>query len=122
MNVFDTVAQSARQWPDRIAIIDAAGRLDYRSLWREVEALRVQLDKLGVREGQGVGVRARNGRAFIIGGLAALGCGAVIMPIHHQLKPDELSDMLAKAPLCVIIDDGSGGAAQPGKTVALENP
>lgn len=121
MNVFETLAQSARQWPDRIAIVDAGGAMDYRSLWREVEALRAQLDQLGLREGQGVGVRARNGRAFIIGGLAALGCGAVIMPIHHQIKPDELSDMLAKAPLCVILDDGSG-PVQPGKTVALENP
>jgi acyl-CoA synthetase (AMP-forming)/AMP-acid ligase II len=121
MNVFDTLAQSARQWPEHTAIIDAGGPLDYRSLWREVEALRVQLDRLGVREGQGVGVRARNGRAFVIGALGALGCGAVIMPIHHQLKPDELSDMLARAPLCVILDDGIGGA-QDGKTLMLENP
>jgi acyl-coenzyme A synthetase/AMP-(fatty) acid ligase len=66
-------------------------------------------------------VRARNGRAFVIGALAALGCGAVIMPIHHQMKPDELSDMLATAPLCAILDDGSG-APYPGKTIALENP
>ncbi|HYA79205.1 MAG TPA: class I adenylate-forming enzyme family protein [Candidatus Nitrosopolaris sp.] len=121
MNVFETLSRSARQWPDRTAIIDAGGSLDYRSLWREVEALRAQLDRLGVREGEGVGVRARNGRSFIIGALAALGCGAVIMPIHHQMKPAELSDMLARAPLCVILDDGSG-AAQPGKTIALENP
>ena len=95
--------------------------MDYRTLWSEVEALRVQLDKLGVREGQGVGIRARNGRAFVIGGLAALGCGAVVMPVHHQIKPDEVADMLAKAPLCVIIDDGSG-IAQPGRTITLENP
>jgi acyl-CoA synthetase (AMP-forming)/AMP-acid ligase II len=121
MNVFDTLARSARQWPDRTAIIDAAGSLDYQSLWREVEALRVQLDRLGVRGGQGVGVRARNGRAFVIGALAALGCGAVIMPIHHQMKPDELSDMLARAPLCVILDDGSG-TVQGSKTISLENP
>ena len=121
MNVFETLARSARQWPDRIAIIDAGGSLDYRSLWREVEALRVQLDRLGVREGQGVGVRARNGRAFIIGALAALGCGAVIMPIHHQMKPVELAGMLDRAPLCAILDDGSG-TVQGGKTVALENP
>src|ERR1035437_4247223 len=121
MNVFDTLAQSARQWPDRTAIIDAAGSLDYQSLWREVEALRVQLDRLGVRGGQGVGVRARNGHAFVIGALAALGCGAVIMPIHHQMKPDELSDMLARAPLCVILDDGSG-TVQGSKTISLENP
>ena len=121
MNVFETLARSARQWPEHTAIIDAAGSLDYQSLWREVEALRVQLDRLGVSTGQGVGVRARNGRAFVIGALAALGCGAVIMPIHHQMKPDEMSDMLAQAPLCVILDDGSG-PAQPGKTSTLENP
>jgi acyl-CoA synthetase (AMP-forming)/AMP-acid ligase II len=121
MNVFETLARSARQWPDRTAIIDAAGPLDYRSLWQEVEALRRQLDRLGVRAGQGIGVRARNGRGFVIGALAALGCGAVIMPIHHQMKPDELSDMLTQAPLCAIIDDGSGGA-ELGKTIALEGP
>jgi non-ribosomal peptide synthetase component E (peptide arylation enzyme) len=40
MNVFETLAASARQWPDRTAIIDAGGALDYQSLWREVEALR----------------------------------------------------------------------------------
>src|SRR5580698_4471065 len=122
MNVFETLARSARQWPEHTAIIDAGGALDYESLWREVEALRVQLDRLGVSKGQGVGVRARNGRAFVIGALAALGCGAVIMPIHHQMKPGELAEMLEQAPLCAILDDGSGGVAQPGKTVALENP
>src|SRR5271157_2728621 len=108
MNVFDTLSHFARQWPERTAIIDAGGALDYQTLWREVEALRVQLDRLGVKPGQGVGVRARNGRAFVIGALAALGCGAVIMPIHHQMKPDELSDMLARAPLCAILSDGFG--------------
>jgi acyl-CoA synthetase (AMP-forming)/AMP-acid ligase II len=121
MNVFETLAGAARQWPERTAIIDAVGSLDYRTLWQEVEALRAQLDRLGVRPGQGIGVRARNGRAFVIGALAALGCGAVIMPIHHQLKPDELTDLLTQAPLWAILDDGSG-AAQAGKTVALANP
>lgn len=119
MNVFDTLARSAQQWADRTAIIDAVGAMDYRSFWREVGALRAQLDRLGVRQGQGVGIRARNGRGFVIGGLAALGCGAVVMPIHHQIKPDELADMLAKAPLCAILDDGSGGTSPPVAAGAL---
>ena len=51
MNVFETLARSARQWPERTAIIDAGGALDYQSLWREVEALRGQLDRLGVQTG-----------------------------------------------------------------------
>ncbi len=120
-NVFNALAQSARQWSGRTAIIDAAGSLDYQALWREVEALRIQLDRLGVRKGQGVGVRAHNGRAFVIGALAALGCGAVIMPIHHQMKPGEWSDMLARVSLSVILDDGTG-PVQGGKTTRLENP
>ena len=103
MNVFDTLSHSARQWPDRTAIIDTAGALDYQSLWREIQALRLELSRLEVRAGQGVGVRARNGRAFVIAALAALGCGAVVMPIHHQMKPEELSDMLARAPLCACL-------------------
>jgi len=110
MNVFDTLSHSARQWPDRTAIIDTAGALDYQSLWREIQALRLELSRLEVRAGQGVGVRARNGRAFVIAALAALGCGAVVMPIHHQMKPEELSDMLARAPLCAILSDGIGPA------------
>ena len=121
MNVFQTLTASARRWPERTAIIDAGGALDYQTLWREVEALRVQLDRLGEKPGQGIGVRARNGRAFVIGALAALGCGAVIMPIHHQMKLDELNEMLATAPLCAILDE-SIGAPYPGKTVTLENP
>ena len=110
MNVFDTLAHAARQWPNQIAIIDAAGPMDYQSLWREIEVVRGQLAALGVKEGQGVGMQGRNGRAFVIGALAALGCGAVVMPIHHLLKPDEMSGMLARAPLCAIVDDGSGRA------------
>ncbi len=121
MNVYETLSRSARQWPERTALIDAGGPLDYQSLWREVEALRVQLDQLGLAAGQGVGIRARNGRAFVIGALAALGCGAVIMPIHHQMKPDELSEMLARAPLCAILDEGQA-LAHAGKTVALSSP
>jgi long-chain acyl-CoA synthetase len=121
MNVFDTLGRSACQWPDRTAIIDAAGPLSYRSLWRDIEAVRGELARLGMRDGQGVGVRARNGRAFVTGALAALGCGAVVMPIHHQMKPAELSEMLARAPLCAIVDDGcgSGLAGKTGRGVAL---
>jgi acyl-coenzyme A synthetase/AMP-(fatty) acid ligase len=110
MNVYETLFRAARQWPDRIAIIDAEGALDYQSLWREIEVVRGELARLGVGNAQGVGMQGRNGRAFIIGALAALGCGAVVMPIHHLLKPDEMSAMLARAPLCAILDDGSGRA------------
>ena len=122
MNVFDTLAHAARQRPDRIAIVDAAGPMDYQSLWREIEVVRSQLAGLGVSAGQGVGMQGRNGRAFIIGALAALGSGAVVMPIHHLLKPDEMSAMLARAPLCAILDDASGRAPAGETTCDVKVP
>ena len=122
MNVYDTLSQAARQWPARTAIIDATGVVDYQSLWREIEALRSQLAHRGVRAGQGVGIRARNGRAFVVGALAALGCGAVVMPIHHQMKPSELVDMLVRAPLGFIIDDGCGPGLSGAPAHSLEVP
>jgi len=121
MNVFETLSRSARQWPRHTALIDSRGSLDYRSLWLEIEALRIQLDRLGVREGQGVGVRARNGRAFVIGALAALGCGAVVMPIHHQMRPSELADMLVHAPLSAILDEGYSPGLD-GMPIVLDAP
>jgi long-chain acyl-CoA synthetase len=122
MNVYDTLSHAARQWPNRIAIIDAAGSMDYQTLWREIEAVRSQLAALRVRDAQGIGMQGRNGRAFVIGALAALGCGAVVMPIHHLLKPDEMSGMLARAPLCAILDDGSGRAPTGETACELKTP
>ena len=69
---------------------------------------RSELARLGVREGQGVGIRGRPVGCLSSAALAALGCGAVVMPIHHQMKPAEMTDMLARPPGCVILDDGCG--------------
>ena len=110
MKVYETLSKAARQWPERTAIIDSAGAVDYRTLWQEIEVLRSRLIALELKDGQGVGVRARNGRGFIVAALAALGCGAVVMPIHHQMKRDEVAEMLERAPLCVIIGDDTATA------------
>src|SRR4051794_13224209 len=105
MNVFETLTRAAQSFAGRPALIDGPCTLTYQALWREVEALRIQLDRQGVRPGQGVGVLARNGRGFVIAALAALGCGAVVMPIYHQLKPGELAESLTHAPISALIDD-----------------
>ncbi len=107
MNVFDELARNARQWPTRPAIVMNRHALDYQSLWREIEALRFQLDRLGVHHGQGIGILMRNRHHFIIAAMAALGCGGVVMPLDYQLKAAELADTLTQVPLAVIMTDGS---------------
>lgn len=119
MNLYETLARSARNWPERPAIIEGDAVLRYDELWREIEALRLQLDRLGIGEAQGVAVMARNGRAFVIAALAALGCGAVVLPLHPQLKAAELKEIRARAPLAAVIDDGSSASRLDGSRHGL---
>ena len=95
--VYEILKDAAKQWPQRPAVYDDHGTLNFDELYNEAEQLRLYLLKLGIGQGMGVGVRARNGRNFIIGIFAVVGCGAAVMPMSHQLKKNEVDDILEEA-------------------------
>lgn len=107
-NVYQVLVNANRQWPDHAAVYDDSGTLTFSGLYEEAEALKQQLINRGIGEGQAVGIMARNGRNFIIGIFAVLGTGACVMPMSHQLKPDELEEQVKQAALHFILDDLSG--------------
>ena len=109
--VYEILKDAAKQWPQRPAVYDDHGTLNFDELYNEAEQLRLYLLKLGIGQGMGVGVRARNGRNFIIGIFAVVGCGAAVMPMAHQLKKNEVDDILEEAKLHAVLDDGSGDKA-----------
>ena len=84
--VYEILKEAAKKWPGNPAIYDDYGMISFRQLFTEAEALRLQLVGLGIKEGMGIGVMAANGRNFIIGIFAAVGCGATVMPMSPQLK------------------------------------
>jgi long-chain acyl-CoA synthetase len=108
--VYKILKNAAQQWPDKPAIYDEHGMLTFGQLYAEAEPLRAQLINLGIISGMGVGVKAKNGRNFIISLFAVVGCGAVAMPMSPQLKQAEIENILAEAKLHVLLDDLSGTA------------
>lgn len=106
--VYDILKDAAQQWPTNPAVYDEYGTLSFRQLFEETEELRNILLEMGIREGMGIGVMAANGRNFIIGLFAAVGCGAAVMPLSPLLKQPEVDDILKDANLHAIIDDRSG--------------
>jgi len=106
--VYEIIKDSAIRWPDKSAIYDDQGELSFGQLYAEAEELRLTLKTLGISQGMAVGVKARNGRNFIIGILAVVGCGAAVMPIYHQLKRIEIDTILQEAQLHALLDDRSG--------------
>ena len=109
--VYEILKEAAQKWPANPAVYDDHGMISFQQLFTETEELRLQLIRLGIKEGMGIGVMAGNGRNFIIGIFAAVGCGATVMPMSPQLKKPEIDDILEQAKLHAIIDDGT--AAQP---------
>jgi acyl-coenzyme A synthetase/AMP-(fatty) acid ligase len=109
--VYEILKEAAQKWPANPAVYDDHGMISFQQLFAETEELRLQLIRLGIKEGMGIGVMAGNGRNFIIGIFAAVGCGATVMPMSPQLKKPEIDDILEQAKLHAIIDDGT--AAQP---------
>jgi len=106
--VYEILKDAARQWPDKPAVYDDHGMMTFCELYAEAETLRLNLIDLGLTAGMGAGVKARNGRSFIIGIFAVVGCGAAVMPMSHQLKKAEIEDILSEAKLHVLLDDMSG--------------
>jgi long-chain acyl-CoA synthetase len=108
--VYKILKDAAWQWPGKPAIYDEYGMLTFGQLYAEAETLRLQLLELGITTGMGVGIKAKNGRNFIISLFAVVGCGALAMPMSPQLKQAEIKSILADAKLHILLDDLSGTA------------
>ncbi len=118
--VYEILREAAQKWPGNPAVYDNHGVISFQQLFTETEELRQQLIRLGIKEGMGIGVMAGNGRNFIIGIFAAVGCGAAVMPMSPQLKKAEIDDILQDAKLHAVIDDRS--SIQPLDTIETVIP
>jgi len=99
---------AAKSWPDKPAIIEKDGSVSYRELYAQTELLKAELLQLGLTKGQGLGVMGRNGSAFVAMMLAGMACGAVVLPISHQLKAAEVNCLIKDTKLHAVLDDQSG--------------
>ncbi|MBL0182117.1 MAG: acyl--CoA ligase [Chitinophagaceae bacterium] len=106
--VYEILKEAAEKWPGNPAVYDDQGVISFSQLFTETEELRKHLLNLGIKEGMGIGVMAANGRNFIIGIFAAVGCGAAVMPMSPLLKKPEIDDILNDAKLHAILDDRTG--------------
>ncbi|MEW7314109.1 o-succinylbenzoate--CoA ligase [Buttiauxella gaviniae] len=67
--------------------------LSWAELCQEVDTLAGGFYQQGVREGNGVALRSKNGPEMVLAFLALLQCGARVLPLNPQL-PDSLLEQL----------------------------
>lgn len=119
-SAYQLLAHAAQSWPSRSALIDEYGRMSFRELYLQTEHLKTQLQQMGMGTGMGLAVMGRNGRAFVAAMMAGMGCGAVVVPVSHQLKAQEIIQILRDTGVQAIIDDQSGlTPVEGGDTICL---
>ncbi len=85
---------SARNTPDKAALVFEGARLSYAELDRAASQLAASLQQRGVQRGDRVASFLDNGVEAVVSLYAALKCGAVFMPVNPLTKRDKLAYLL----------------------------
>lgn len=83
--------ERARAFGDREMIVDGDLRLTYAQAFAQRDALALML---GINRGDRVGLCMKNSAAWMIGYLAILACGGVVVAVNSRGAPSELVAML----------------------------
>ncbi|GER89952.1 long-chain-fatty-acid--CoA ligase [Dictyobacter vulcani] len=104
LNLAVLLDDSAREVPERAAIIYEGTRLSYAALQAAANQVANGLVQAGIRQGDTVALSCQNLPFFVIAYYGILKAGAVVLPLNVLLKPREiayhLADGEAKAYFC----------------------
>jgi malonyl-CoA/methylmalonyl-CoA synthetase len=117
MNIAARMIEILRAEPDAhaLTVIDSRGRvvddLTRGALLASVAAWHAHLRDKGARPGSRVALAPPRDRSLPALHIAALACGAAVVPINTALSPRERSEVLAAASPDVVIDEAAIAAA-----------
>ncbi len=98
-------AAGANRHPNRLAIVDDAGSLTWRDVDQRTDRLASELRARGLREGQAVGLLARNGRGLVEGAVALAKAGADVLYLNTGSAADPLAQVLEREGARMVLHD-----------------
>ena len=88
------LAEGARRYPTRTAVVDGDLRVSYADLWQQARSYAAALRQVGVQPGDAVALMVPNVVDFPRAYYGALAAGAVVVPVHLLLTADEAAYVL----------------------------
>ena len=99
------LVEIAQKYPEHTAIVDDRRRIAYRELADLVKGFSSGLSSLGVGAGDCVAVILPNCTEFVVSFYAAAKLNAVLLPLNHLFKAEELGYYIKDSDARVIITD-----------------
>jgi long-chain acyl-CoA synthetase len=103
LSLFHVLCESARLRPQRTALICGSDRVSYVQLWKETQAFADVLRSKGVRAGDRVALLMPNTPDFARAYYAILSLGAVVVPVHGLLTPEEVAYVVRDSQASLLI-------------------
>ena len=106
MRLHELVTRAAQRTPEAPALLDGEVELDYRTLNRSSERLRLELEELGLAPGDRVALCMPKSWRALVAMQAVLRAGASYLPIDPESPPDRQQAIVEGAqPRFVISQD-----------------
>ncbi len=122
MHFLARIFENLEQQPDRCAVIEVHGtelrEHDGRVLLDHIARAHAFVAAAGVQPGDRVAVLAPNSAKWVCADLAALACGAIVVPLYDKQEPKELAVMLRSAKPSLLL----AGSRELAETIALAWP
>src|SRR5512144_252749 len=120
LSIASILAESARRYPDRVAVVFWQDKVTYAALWDQARRYAAVLRDRGIEPGDRVGLLIPNVPAFPRAYYAVQAIGGVAVHVHALLTAEEiayiLSDSGAKVLICAgsLLGEGGKGAELAG--------
>ncbi len=98
-------AAGAARHPRRAALVDDLGVVTWRDVDTRTDRLAGHLRDRGIREGDAVGLLARNGRGFVEAAVALAKCGADVLYLNTGSAPAQLDEVLRREGAVAVLHD-----------------
>jgi fatty-acyl-CoA synthase len=120
MTIGRVLSQSVSRWPDAEALVDDTRSFTYEDLSEMVNRFANGLASMGIEQGDGVGIFARNSIEQIVVYLAVQRLGAVAVPINPRMDSGGLSRILTDADAVGLVCDA--GRVDTARAAAADLP
>ncbi|GGL19098.1 long-chain-fatty-acid--CoA ligase [Mangrovihabitans endophyticus] len=122
LSLATVLAESARRYPDKVAVVDTGTRVTYYELWEQARSYAAGLRELGIGRGDTVAVLVPNVLDFPRVYFGALAVGARLVPVHLLLTAEEVAYVLRDSGADLLVCHSSQLALGAQAAHAAETP
>jgi long-chain acyl-CoA synthetase len=103
LSLASILAEAARRYPAKTAVVDGQQRIAYADLWRQALSYAAGLQQLGIQPGGTVAMAVPNVADFPRVYYGALAAGATVVPVHLLLNAEEMAYVLRDSRADVLV-------------------